>query len=231
MLEEYELADRIVVSSEFVRRTFVAEGVPASKLAVVPLGANFEARSWRARPTSPLTVVSIGNGLEAKGMIDVLEAWRLADLPGELKIRSPILPSWAPLLSARGASRTMVLPPMSHAAVLTLLSSASVFCLLSIQDGFGMVVLEAMACGCPVIVSRNVGASDVVRDGENGFVVEIRDPAQAAARLAQLASDPELLQRMSRQALATARDHGWSRYAGRLLEMWSGVEDRRVARS
>lgn len=227
MLGEYELADRIIVSSTFARDTFIAEGVAASKVVVAPLGANFPSRSWSPRRTNPFTVLFVGNELERKGTWDMLEAWRLAGLSAaELRLRSPILPRWAHLVSPS----VRLLDPMPHAAIAAHFSEASVFCLLSVEDGFGMVVLEAMAYGSPVIVSRNVGARDVVRDGENGFVVDIRSPEAVAEKLALLRTNPELLQHMSRNALATACQYTWSRYAEEVRAMWTDLERRRQDR-
>ncbi len=222
MLEEYETADRIVVSSNFVRDTFLARGVPGEKVSVVPLGANFVARPKRGPPRSRFIVLTVGNDFPCKGMADVMEAWRLAGLPdAELRIRSALPERW--LQQARALSSVTVLPPMSHARMLRHFDAASVFCLLSIQDGFGMVVSEAMGCGCPVVVSENVGARDIVQQGLNGFVVRVRDPEAAAERLVQLYRDRALLEHMGRAAVATAGAYSWSRYASGLSTVWREI--------
>ena len=96
-------------------------------------------------------------------------------------------------------------------------SSASVFILPSIQDGFGMVFAEAMACGCPVIATTNTGAPDLVTDGVEGFIVPIRSPQSIADRLQQLADQPELRKKMGRAALARIQKlNGWDEYGN----MW-----------
>jgi glycosyltransferase involved in cell wall biosynthesis len=77
-----------------------------------------------------------------------------------------------------------------------------VFVLPSIEDGFGMVIGEAMACGCPVIASVNTGASELISDAVDGFIVPIRSPELIADRLQMLADNPELRQRMGSAALA-----------------------------
>jgi glycosyltransferase involved in cell wall biosynthesis len=224
MLAEYQLADRIVVSSSFCKDSFVQAGVNPDRLAVVPLGANFPVTTWQPRQTRPFTILSIGNELARKGMLDVLEAYRLADLADSaLLIRSPTLPAWNHLLQSRRGRTVEVLPPLPHTRLREYYRAASVFCLLSIEDGFGLVVLEAMALGCPVIVSTNVGAKDVVTEGKDGFVVDIRRPEQVAERLSFLQANPDVLQEMSRCAHETAKRYTWTRYAEGIAKMWASL--------
>jgi len=217
MLAEYSAADRIIVSSTFVRNTFIEEGVSPRKILVAPLGANFPTRSWKPRPLAPFTALSVGNEPERKGIGDLLKAWRIARLSGgRLVLRAPVLDPWRQWLG----DDVDVLPPMSHVALQQVFGEASVFCLLSIEDGFGMVVGEAMAFGCPVIVSRNVGAKDMVDEGVDGFIVDIRSPEQVAEKLTFLRENPDVLQEMSRNALRKAKQFSWDRYAAAVNAVW-----------
>jgi glycosyltransferase involved in cell wall biosynthesis len=96
------------------------------------------------------------------------------------------------------------------------MSRSHALVLPSIEDGFGLVLSEAMACGCPPIASNNTGAEDLFTDGVEGFLVPIRDPAAITARLQQLADSPELQRRMSAAALARVRSlGGWTDYGDR----------------
>lgn len=90
--------------------------------------------------------------------------------------------------------------------------AADTFCLLSQFDTFGMVVLEAMAAGVPVVVSDRVGAKDLVEHGRNGFVVEREDVATIAGYLALLAI-PDKHQKCSEAAIRLAREHSWEKVA------------------
>jgi len=94
------------------------------------------------------------------------------------------------------------------------------FAMLSRFDTFGMAALDAMAASLPVVLSGNVGAKDLVRDGVNGFVVG--DPADAAAvagRFAQLL-DPGLRERMGQEAFRTACGQSWDEVARRQIEIY-----------
>jgi alpha-maltose-1-phosphate synthase len=83
----------------------------------------------------------------------------------------------------------------------------------SIEDGFGLVMAQAMACGCPVIASENSGGPDLISDGIDGFVVPIRSADSIANYLEQMAGDWPLAQRMREAALRKVLSFGgWGEY-------------------
>jgi glycosyltransferase involved in cell wall biosynthesis len=92
----------------------------------------------------------------------------------------------------------------------------------SIEDGFGMVMSQAMACGCVVVASRHTGAEDLFTDGQEGFIVPVRDADALAQRLQQLADDPALRQHMSLQALQRVRQAGgWHEYGEQAMAAYA----------
>lgn len=100
--------------------------------------------------------------------------------------------------------------------------AADIFILLSKFDTFGMVVLEAMAAGLPVIVSPNVGAKDLVEEGVNGFVLpDFRDADAAANRIVQLL-DVERRKAMGAAAQLEAGEHDWERLAEKMEILYRG---------
>jgi len=104
-----------------------------------------------------------------------------------------------------------------------LLGAMDVFVLPSLVEGFGLTALEAMSCGVPVIVSENTFGSDVVSDGQNGYVVPIRDVEAIVDRLRLLASDEALRTTMGANARATAEQYSWDAFGRRALELVTGV--------
>ena len=107
----------------------------------------------------------------------------------------------------------MIFAGTQHAGLERYFRAADIFVLFSAFDTFGMVVLEAMAAGLPVIVSPNVGAKDLVAEGVNGFVLSSFNDADAAAgRIAHL-FNKELLEIMGRSAMRTASIHDWEKLA------------------
>jgi phosphatidylinositol alpha-1,6-mannosyltransferase len=85
-------------------------------------------------------------------------------------------------------------------------------------EGFGMVLLEAQACGTPVVGGDAGGIPDALRDGETGVLVAPDDPSGLAARLGPLLRDPLLRDRYAAAALAHARGCGWDRFARAVIE-------------
>lgn len=84
-------------------------------------------------------------------------------------------------------------------------------------ESFGMVALEAMACGRPVVASDVGGLAHLVRDGETGFLVPEDDPARLAMTIARLLQDDELRVHLGEQAVAWAQQYCWPRIAEQLL--------------
>jgi glycosyltransferase involved in cell wall biosynthesis len=84
----------------------------------------------------------------------------------------------------------------------------------SLKDAFALPPLEAMACGLPVIVSRQAGVSEIVTEGTDGFILENpEDSAALAALLERLFNEPDLRKRIGESAVQTARQYGWARHA------------------
>jgi glycosyltransferase involved in cell wall biosynthesis len=213
-MREYELSDYIAMPSKFCERSFLARGVPAEKLLVWPLGA--DTRRFRPpaqeRRDEPFRVLYVGEINLQKGIYYLLEAFRRAALPNsELLLVGAVKPTVLPLLRNQPAS-VKVPGVIRFPKLLDYYQNASIFVLPSVQDGFGQVVMQAMAAGLPVLVSSNAGASEAVRDGENGYVFEARDVDALTARLEQLYRDLKLRREMGHNALSSARGYTWDNY-------------------
>lgn len=102
-------------------------------------------------------------------------------------------------------------------------SSAEAVVVPSFYESFGMVALEAMACGTPVVASHVGGLAFLVQDGITGFTVPSDDPEALAGRLTDLVTDPELRQKMSAQAAALAHEFGWERITKRIVALYDDL--------
>jgi glycosyltransferase involved in cell wall biosynthesis len=117
--------------------------------------------------------------------------------------------------------------PQPFESVRRAMSEAHVTVLPSVEDGFGMVLAEAMACGSPVISTVNTGGLDLYRDGLEGFIVPIRDPGAILGALQCLADDPRLLESMRAAASAKMRElGGWKHYGDTVEKLLLGLEAR-----
>lgn len=224
-VQEYHEADTVIVPSDFVRRTMIEKGIPEEKLRIVPPGfapEQFHPGSGDRRDDI-FRILFVGAiGLQ-KGVQYLLEAFKQLALPNsELVLVGGIFPdSHAFLPQYEGLYRHVNFMPQDQ--LIDLYNSASVFVLPSIQDGFGMVVYEAAACGLPVIVSENVGAT--IRDGQDGYIVPVRNMDALRERLSQLYHDPSLRQAMGRSAMAYARQFTWENSYQKLFDVYQELFD------
>jgi D-inositol-3-phosphate glycosyltransferase len=102
-------------------------------------------------------------------------------------------------------------------------SSAEAVVVPSFYESFGMVALEAMACGTPVVASHVGGLAFLVQDGITGFTVPSDDPEALASRLTDLVTNPELRQKMGAQAAALAHEFGWERITRRMIAVYEDL--------
>ena len=110
------------------------------------------------------------------------------------------------------------IPHLPRPEIADVYRHADVFVFPSLIEGLGLVVLEAMASGLPVITTPN-GPGEVVRDGVDGFVVPIRDVAAIVDKLEYLRTHPEERRRMGRNARERALSFTWARYQTRVLDL------------
>ena len=107
--------------------------------------------------------------------------------------------------------------PRPNADVLRLMQTCDVLVIPSIVEGRALVQQEAMACGLPVIATKNAGADDLIVNGETGFLVPIRSPESIAERLDWCASNRSLLAGMGIAAQTRARALSWSGYGEKVV--------------
>lgn len=101
--------------------------------------------------------------------------------------------------------------------------AADVVVMPSVYESFGMVALEAMACGTPVIASEVGGLAFLVDDGETGFLIPDRDPRALADRLRRVLGDPALRVRLGSRGAEVAREYSWDVIADRMIEVYQDV--------
>jgi len=102
-------------------------------------------------------------------------------------------------------------------------SAADVLVMPSHYESFGMVALEAMACGTPVIASEVGGLGYLIRDGETGFTIPAEEPETLCEKLYWLLNDDELHARMSRQAAEYAKGYAWEKITSQIVNSYQAL--------
>ena len=216
---EYAAADYVMVPSEFVERTMLAAGVPAHKLVRVHLGFDPQRFVPGPKHDSVFRVIYAGGLSLQKGVAYLLAAFAKLRLPNsELLLVGDEYPEARAFLAPyAGAYRHVRFVRQSELPALY--QQGSVFVLPSLQDGFGMVVYEAAACGLPVITTDHVGAS--LRDGIDGFVVPICNADALAERILHLYSHPAERAAMAASAMQYVQQFTWAHYHRELCGLYA----------
>ncbi|MHB8210563.1 MAG: glycosyltransferase family 4 protein [Acidithiobacillus sp.] len=221
---ECELADRILVGSTFARNAFIEEGFPAEKVIVIPYGADLE----RFSPGQPgaeqrktFNALFVGSIVQRKGVSYLLRAYQRFKGPNtELVLVGKYPDDSSPFAPFRDGFKHI--PHVPQTDLPQIYRSADVFVFPALLEGMGLVVLEAMASGLPVITTPN-GPGDLVRDGVDGFVVPIRDVDAIVEKLEYLRTHPEERLRMGQNARERAEMFTWERYRAKVVSVISGL--------
>jgi len=212
---EYAVADAITVPSEFARRSFIEMGVPPGKVVKIPYGVQLS-RFHPTRSPAPdfFDVLFAGTVSLRKGVPYLLRAFQMLKHPRKrLRIVGAVDPDTLGVLQRLGLGDVEILGSVSQNKLAEYMSTSHVMVLPSIEEGLALVQAQAMACGCPLISSVNTGGEDLFQDGVEGFLVPIRSPEAIHDRLAQLAGDSVLQQRMSAAARSRVESlGGWATY-------------------
>src|SRR6267143_2344609 len=178
---EFHAADHIFALSNVAKRTLVENGIAPEKIFVNRGGVSLDQFYPRRKDDNVFRIIHCSNLSPRKGLHYLLQAFRELALPeAELWIIGPDRGiredvNFQSLVRRLCTPNVFFKGPVAQPRLSTYFSQGSVFALPSLADGFGLVVPQAMACGLPVIVSDMTGAADVVREGQNGFVVPVRD--------------------------------------------------------
>ena len=115
-----------------------------------------------------------------------------------------------------------------HDKIAPLYLASDIFSMPSRFDTFGLTVLEAMAASLPVIISENVGAKDLVRQGVNGFVITHAKHAEEIADAMASLRREDIRMNMSTEAFATASRHGWKQVAEKYTDVYKGIIEKKT---
>ncbi|MES2695342.1 MAG: glycosyltransferase family 4 protein [Verrucomicrobiota bacterium] len=210
---ELSLADIVVVASSFTKRTLEASG-RALEVAVIPYGAPIAsvAHAPRLRKKGePLRALFVGSLGQRKGLSYLFDAQRQLGAGVELTVIGRRPPASCPALE-RELARVRYIETCPHREILEEMSRHDVFIFPSLFEGFGLVLLEAMAMGLPIVATPHTAAPDLITDGAEGFIVPIRSSEAIVSRLETLRASPEQCTEMGRRATLRAQTFTWQHY-------------------
>ena len=224
----YEISDRILSVSNYVRNNLIRDyGISPRRIEIIPNGVNtgiFHSIPGHARKKD--MVLYVGRIYKGKGLeflIDSMERvvakhpkFRLAVAGDGMYLKN---------IQAFIHNKTVrkhidFLGWKNSGALNGLYNEATVCVMPSIVEGFGLTLLEAMACGCPVTATDSGGAVDIIRNGENGVLVTYGDTDKLAGSIIRLMTDGETRSRIAENGLKTVRSFTWETIAQRLHRVY-----------
>jgi D-inositol-3-phosphate glycosyltransferase len=233
----------IVIAADTTERDQLVElyGADPARIRLVPCGVDTElfrpipraeARGRLGLGLDEKIVLFVGRLEALKGLDTLLPAFaqvdghfprspRLLVVGGDLAKEAPKFESLQRLAANLGiAERVSLLGVVEQPLLPYYYAAADVLAMPSYAESLGMVAIEAMACGTPVVVSRVGGLQHTVLDGETGYQVPPRDPQALAERLNALLADPALAARLGQQGIQRAAEYSWRIVANGVLAVY-----------
>jgi D-inositol-3-phosphate glycosyltransferase len=244
--ELMRFADALVAATPADRADMIRlYGADPTKISVIPPGVDLElfrpmepdrARSMLGLPPDHKMILFVGRLDPIKGLDTLLRAmarivegrpdwlqnaclYVIGGEKGDEGARGDA--EQARILALRDV--VTFLGPQAQDALPAYYSAAKVVVVPSRYESFGMVALEAMACGAPVIASDVGGLSSLVKDGRTGYLVRDNDPAALAAKLLPLLEDPHVREVLGAQGVATAEAYSWPVIAEAIENLYEQV--------
>jgi len=219
--QEWALADRVVVNSEFCRQALVGQGVPPEKLSIVPLcfetaGNGYErgiGKNNASISKNKLRVLYLGQVILRKGIQYLMQAAKMLEKePVQFDVVGPIGISSAAIACA--PRNMMFHGRATRDQTAKWYQQSDVFVLPTISDGFAITQLEAMSYGLPVVATPCCGS--VVSDGLDGFIFAQRDADALPKTFQRYLGEPELLPGQCNAALAKVKQFTMDHLAANL---------------
>ncbi|MGB9776546.1 MAG: glycosyltransferase family 4 protein [Anaerolineae bacterium] len=230
-------ARRWITDSEFTRRELLGRvGKTPNEIIPVPLGVESifrplpekQTAEWREKLGlgTERVILHVGHCQPRKNLERLLTALALLSRQGVafhfIQVGGVFTPAQRRLLENSGIEhRVRQMSHVSDEDLVGLYNVADVFVLPSLYEGFGLPVLEAMACGTPVVAADAASLPEVV--GDAGLLVDPRSPEAIAGAIAQVLSNPALAQDLRQRGLERARCFTWERTVQRTVEVYRQV--------
>jgi glycosyltransferase involved in cell wall biosynthesis len=212
---EVKLATHFLCASSLTKKSLTFKGISEDKIKVIPYGVDTSKFTFSERKQSEIfKVIFIGSLNQRKGITYLLDA--LAEMNNvELTIITRGIYDETLIQNYNFPIHVVIDVP--HEKLQEELHKAHCFVLPSILEGFGQVILEAMATGIPVIATENTAANDIIENGIDGFVTPIRDVQAISENLEKLQSDFSLVKSMGKAAYKKAKIYTWEKFRNDLV--------------
>ena len=224
--EEYDLSDYICVPSEFAKKSFLKKGYE-KKIIKIPYGVDLKYfnTTKKYKKKDEFNIISVGAISVRKGVIYLIKAFNELNLKNsKLTLIGDIEKGFKKTLLPLINDKIEIISSIKQNSLKEYYNCADVFVTCSIEEGLSMVQIQAMACGLPVISSENSGGEDIINEGEDGFILKIRDKDRLKEKLLLLYENKNLLALMSKKAELKAHTHfSWENYGNKVANFYLDI--------
>lgn len=223
---EYQLADYIVVPSEFARQTFLTRGFSEKKIIKIPYGVNlkeFQNKISNKRKGFIFRIIYTGTLSLRKGVLYLLKAFHelnlensqllmIGNIDNEIKLK---------INEYKLNKKIIFKKPISQSKLSEQYSGSNVFITCSIEEGLSMVQLQAMSCGLPIICTPNSGGDEIIDNGNDGFILPIRDTEELKKKILYLYNNKSVCFEMGMRAQKKIKNSfSWESYGKNIISMY-----------
>jgi starch synthase len=224
--DEYQSADAIVVASSFTRNTLIENGIPIDKIFINPYGIDTTQFKLKTNfyKGGPVKFLFVGLVDARKGVPLLMDIIQQVD-PGKASFTfvGPIEDKVTQLFSKQNFPNVHLAGKVPHKNLVSIFEEHDVFVFPSYFEGFGLVILEAMATGLPVITTVATAGPDCIDNGEEGFVIQCGDKDALKTSVEYFMQQPNEIERMGTAARKKAEQFSWNAYGDRYEEIINTV--------
>lgn len=227
---EIQCADFIITTSTFAKETYLNAGVNPKKLYVLQLGVNseiFKPKLRKFNENSCLSFLFCGNWNRHKGIDLLVEAYQMIRNLG-LRCKLKIIGNNTDVFSEYNSLKNfkediLQYGKLSQNEIASIMQDSECLVLPSRFDSFGMVVLESLSCGLPVIISNAVGAIDLVKENTNGWIIPSNDAESLANRMIWCIQNPKIMHQMREYTSRSVASFSWNNYHNRVTDLMNEI--------
>ncbi len=227
--KEYELADYIMVPTEFAKKTFLERGFSKTKIIKNSYGVDlkdFKANNYKRNISEKFRIIFTGSVSVRKGILYLLEIFEDLNLKNsELLIIGNIDNELLPKLKKyKNNNKIVFKDSVKQNKLRNFYNISDVFVTCSIEEGLSMVQLQAMACGLPIICTLNSGGQEIVDNEINGYIIPIRDKKILKEKILHLYENRLTCLEMGEKARNKAiKEFSWDLYGKNAISIYQSL--------
>lgn len=228
--KELKYSQLFISPSDFVSKSLVYSGISSDRIMLCPYGVDTGLFAAKEYPTvaelcsRPLRFIYVGGVKELKGISYLLQAFdKIPENKAALTIVGQVNKTDEDIQPY--IQRVTFTGSVLHSKIPELLHDADVYIFPSLGEGMSLSILEAAACGLPLIVSENSGVSGLMTKGVEGFTIPIQSVDAIVDKINWFSENRNKIEAMGKAAREFALKYSWERYAWNISEIFDGIKN------